>query len=52
MKIVDCKARFCSTEPIASVTIGNDYRNREYDYWREGKGKVIYFLKNVPFSPP
>jgi hypothetical protein len=46
------KARFCSTEPIASVTIGNDYGNLEYDYWREGKGQVIYFLKNVPFSVP
>jgi hypothetical protein len=20
-------------------------------YWREGKEQVIYFLKNVPFSP-
>jgi hypothetical protein len=24
---------------------------RGISYWKKGKGKVIYFLKNVPFSP-
>jgi hypothetical protein len=25
---------------------------RVKSYWKKGKGKVIYFLNAVPFSPP
>ena len=32
-----CKARFCSTEPIASVTIGNDCRNGRCELLERGQ---------------
>jgi hypothetical protein len=33
-----CKARFFSTEPIASVTIGNDCRIGDYELLEKGHG--------------
>ena len=44
------KARFSSTEPIASVTIGNDCGNGGISYWRKSKGRLFTFLR-CPLLP-
>jgi hypothetical protein len=44
VKIVDYKARFCSTEPMGSVTIGNACRDRGYTLFVKGQGESYLLI--------
>jgi hypothetical protein len=46
---INCKARFCSTDPIARVTIGNHCRNGGYELPEKGQGAGYVLSWDVAF---